>query len=412
MNDTPSAQNFDIVIVGAGPAGLCLARALSGSGLRLAVVDPQSREALAEPAFDGREIALNHATMNTLSRLGIWQRIDEADRHPLRDAMVCNEDDASPLHIEHGDAGLDMLGCLVSNHVIRRAAFEAVADCADVSWFDERRVEQFSAGQNAACVQLDDGASLTAALVVAADGRFSALRRAAGIVTRVHDYGRSMLLARVTLERPHGQVAREWFRHGQTLALLPLNGQRASVVMTLPEPEIARLASVEPEAFNREVTARYKQIMGEMSLISERLTYPLAGVYPERFVSRRLVLAGDAAVGMHPVTAHGFNLGVRGVDELAWRLREAHEAGRDIGASVVLKGYDRAHRRHTLPLYLATDAIVRLYTDDRGPARTLRSLGLRLASSLPPVRRAIAASLADEDAPGTLRRILLGRQNI
>ena len=409
MNTAPSAQDFDVVIVGAGPAGLCLARALSGHGLRIALVDPQRRGELAEPAFDGREIALNHTTMNTLERLGVWARIDDADRNPLRDAMVSNEEDPTSLHIEHGDAGLEMLGCLVSNHVIRRAAFETVADCPDITWYDGRRVAHFSADKPHARVRLDDGVSLNAALVAAADGRFSALRRAAGIVTRVHDYGRSMLVARVRLERPHGQIARERFGRGQTLALLPLNEQQASVVMTLPEPEIARLAGLGPEAFSDEVTARYKGLMGEMTLVSERLTYPLAGVYPERFVSRRLALVGDAAVGMHPVTAHGFNLGVRGVDELARRLLDAHRAGRDMGAPVVLRGYDRAHRRHTLPLYLATDAIVRLYTDDRGPARTLRSLGLRLASSLPPVRRAIAASLADEDAPGTLRRILIGR---
>ncbi len=409
MNISPGAQDFDIVIVGAGPAGLCLARALSGHGLRIAVVDPQTRAELAAPAFDGREIALNHTTMHTLERLGIWARIDDAERNPLRDAMVSNETDPSPLHIEHGEVGLEMLGCLVSNAVIRRAAFEAVADCPDITWYDGRRVAQYSADKPNARVRLEDGVNLTAALVVAADGRFSPLRRAAGIVTRVHDYGRSMLVARVKLERPHGQIAREWFGRGQTLALLPLNEQQASVVMTLPEPEISRLAGLEPDAFSHEVTARYKQLMGEMTLVSERLTYPLAGVYPERFVSRRLALVGDAAVGMHPVTAHGFNLGVRGVDELARRLLDAHGEGRDMGEPVVLRGYDRAHRRHTLPLYLATDAIVRLYTDDRGPARTLRSLGLRLASSLPPVRRAIAASLADEDAPGTLRRVLLGR---
>jgi 2-polyprenyl-6-methoxyphenol hydroxylase-like FAD-dependent oxidoreductase len=122
-----------------------------------------------------------------------------------------------------------------------------------------------------------------------------------------------------------------------------------------------------------------------MSLASERYAYPLVAVYPSRFVSRRYAVIGDAAVGMHPVTAHGFNLGLVGQDTLAGLVRAAHTRGADIASDEVLQRYDRAHRRATLPLFLATNAIVRLYTDDSPPARLVRGALLGAASRVAPI---------------------------
>jgi ubiquinone biosynthesis UbiH/UbiF/VisC/COQ6 family hydroxylase len=197
------------------------------------------------------------------------------------------------------------------------------------------------------------------------------------------------------LARPHEQTAWEWFGYGQTLALLPLHGNQASVVLTLPHEQISRLLQLDENAFSRDLQQRFDNRLGAMRLISTRHAYPLVAVYAERFVSPRFACIGDAAVGMHPVTAHGFNFGLRSVHALATRLRNALARGEDFAAPGVLEGYQREHRSRTGPLYLATNAIARLYCDDRPPARLLRNLALRAGQRFTPFRHALGSVLSD-----------------
>jgi 2-polyprenyl-6-methoxyphenol hydroxylase-like FAD-dependent oxidoreductase len=192
----------------------------------------------------------------------------------------------------------------------------------------------------------------------------------------------------------HEQTAWEWFGFGQTLALLPLGERTASAVLTLPACEIQRLLAMDEAAFGAEITRRFDGRLGTMQPISSRHAYPLVGVYPRQFVGTRFALVGDAAVGMHPVTAHGFNFGLLGVDLLARRLREAHASGLDIANARDLAGYQRELRRATRPLYLATRAIARLYTSDSAPARLLRRAGIAFGARVLPFRRALAGALS------------------
>lgn len=393
-----SATCFDIAIVGAGPAGLCMAVALADTGLSVAVVDPAPDSVLAEPPFDGREIALTHASKCFLERLGIWALLDPAEISPLRDAWVFDGNDPKPMRISHRDGGADQLGYLVPNHRIRACAFEAFRQLDAGSLFSDRRVTGVERGPEGAGLHLDDGRVLTARLVIAADGRFSSTRRAFGIAARQRDFGRSMLVCRMALEQDHQHVAWEWFGRDQTLALLPLNGTQASVVITLPHAEIQRLERLDPAAFNQEVSARYQRRLGVMQLASQRCVYPLIGVWPDRLVSVGFAAIGDAAVGMHPVTAHGFNLGLLSIEALARRIEAASCSGADFANAHLLQAYQREHRRHSLPLYLATGAIVGLYTSTSLPGRLLRRAALRSASRLPPFRRLIARSLTDRRA--------------
>ncbi|ASR43898.1 hypothetical protein BEN78_11455 [Xanthomonas citri pv. mangiferaeindicae] len=389
-------MQVDIAIVGAGPAGLCFARALAGTGLKIALIERQSREAIAKPAFDGREIALTHGSRRIMETLGLWARIDPAQIFDLRDARILNGDADTGLTITAGDGNGRQLGWLVPNHQIRQAAFNAVDGLADVELVCDTAVRGVTHRSDGVELALDGGKTVAARLLVAADSRFSDVRRMLGIGARMRDFGKRMLVCRVAHERPHDHVAWEWFGHGQTMALLPLDPGKASVVLTLPPEAMAQVEAMDDAAFAADIQRRFLDRLGTMTTVGTRHVYPLVGVYADRFVAERAALIGDAAVGMHPVTAHGFNLGLQGAERLADGIRRAQDAGRDIAGRAVLARFQRQHRVATWPLFAATGIVASLYTDDRAPARLVRSATLRIAQQLTPFRRLIAAHLTQE----------------
>jgi ubiquinone biosynthesis UbiH/UbiF/VisC/COQ6 family hydroxylase len=394
----------DVVIVGAGPAGLCLANALSGAGLSIVLVEQQSHAALREPAFDGREIAMTQKSVAFLKTLGVWERIEPHARSQLAGARIFNGSSPFALKIGHALSGHDELGWLVSNHLIRRAAFEAVehlcAENAEIRVMASERVIDVDTDASGARVRLESGATIAAQLVVAADSRFSATRRMMGIAADMHDFGKSMLVCCMTHDMPHDHAAWEWFGHGQTLALLPMNpdpesgGYRSSVVVTLEARDIERLSKLDDVDFNREIERRFERRLGTMSLRTTRHVYPLVSVYPKRFVAKRFATVGDAAVGMHPVTAHGFNFGLVGIEMLSRSICDAHAARLDIAGDALLARYEQKHRHETRPLYLITRFITEVYTRDSLPARIVRDAMLRIGEKLTPFKRAVAMSLA------------------
>ncbi len=387
-------MSFDVVVVGAGPAGLCFARSLAGSGLRIALVERQEEALLADPADDGREIAVTHRSRQLLQRLGIWDRIDAHDIGTLREALVLDGASRDGLIFSPALAGAQQLGWLLSNHAIRRAAFAEVAALPDVRLFAGARVASVRMEAAGAVVSLDGGETLRAQLVVAADSRFSETRRAAGIGANMHDFGKTMLVLRMRHEAAHAQTAWEWFAAGQTLALLPLHDPHtSSVVLTLPPRRMQALLAQDDAALGLDMARRFMHRLGAMEVAGPRCAYPLVGVYAHRFAAERFALVGDAAVGMHPVTAHGFNFGLLGQDVLASGLRSALARGAPIWSPALLQRYERRHRAATLPLYVATRLLAGLYTDDRLPARVLRKLALGAGAHLPPLRRMVVEGL-------------------
>jgi ubiquinone biosynthesis UbiH/UbiF/VisC/COQ6 family hydroxylase len=389
-------MQFDVAIVGGGPVGLAFAGSLSGTGLSVAVVEPQPEAALAAPAFDGREIALTHRSQDIMRELGAWERIPEGVPSALREARVLNGGSPYALRFDTSGRQAAELGQLVPNHIIRQTLFQALsAHPGQTKLFTGCKAVGLETDVDGARLTLSGGEVLQAKLVIAADSRFSTLRRMAGIGDERLDFGKAMLVARLRHALPHDHIATEWFDYGQTMAMLPLNGEVSSVVLTLPPAEIARMREMDGVAFSEEITRRYHSRLGPMELISTRHAYPLVAVYARRFAGRRLALLGDAAVGMHPVTAHGFNFGLHGQDILASRIRAALAEGRDFAAGPVLRGYEAEHRQGTRGLYLATNATALLYTSDQLPARLLRGAALRLGNHLRPVRGAIVNRLMD-----------------
>ena len=391
-------MSHDIVIIGAGPAGLCFARALAGNGLRIAVVEQQPETVLANPPDDGREIALTHRSHRLLRELGLWPLIAETDIGLLRDAQVLDGEDREGLLFRHTETGQDPLGWLVSNFALRRAAWQAVQADTGVEVLAGCKVAGVATDAAGARVQLDDGRTLAAKLIVAADSRFSESRRALGIRADLHDFGKTMLVVRMQHEVPHDAVAWEWFGYGQTLALLPLHdGNTSSVVLTLPRAGIDRLLEMDGAAFDAAITARFDHRLGAMRRVGPAVPYPLVAVYPDRFHAERFALIGDAAVGMHPVTAHGFNFGLLSVESLSRHILGAMKRGEPFWSRSLLADYDVEHRAATRPLHLATRLVAGLYTDDRTPARLARKLALNAGRAAKPFRRLVMHGLTQPD---------------
>ena len=407
--DDPSSTSFlncDVLIVGGGPAGLSLASSLGQAGLAATVLELQGDEQLARPAPDGREIALTHPNVQLLQRLGAWQRLAGHEIGVLRAAEVHDGPVGRnrPLHLHAGGSGVEHLGWIVPNHALRRTAWEVASSTPGVRVLTGARVQRVATHASHAEVEYLQGEAsqpqqLRAPLVVAADSRFSATRRQLGIGAALTDFGRTVIVCRMRCQQPHDQVAHECFDYDRTLAILPLpddvvdGAPLCSAVITADSAQAQALLALPPEDFAASVAAQFEHRLGHMELLGERHAYPLVAVYAHRFSGPRCALLGDAAVGMHPVTAHGFNLGLAGVRTLTDALVQARARGQDIGAHDVLQRYARAHHLHAWPIFQGTNAIVRLYTDTRALPRLARRAVLGAAMRLPPLQAAIVGQL-------------------
>ena len=388
----------DIIIIGAGPAGLCLARNLAETNLRIILIDKQTRQSLAEPAYDGREIALTHMSKKILDKTGIWDMIPEDKVSHIKQAKVLNGRSPFALSFDHRSAGTDTLGFMLSNHRIRKAAFDSLAGFQNVQLYDGAEVANVQTDKHQGSVDLADGRRLKAKLVVAADSRFSAARRMMGISASMQDFGRTCIVCTMQTEMPHDDIAYECFHNDLTLAVLPLTDNRVSVVVTAETARATEIAGMAPGQFSQDIQRRFENRLGEMTLNSKLFSYPLVATFADSFVARRFVMVGDAAVGMHPVTAHGFNLGVQGSEILSQAIRSALAAGEDFASADILSRYLREHRRNCLPLYHGTNALVRLYTRQSHRARFARHALLRIANRLEPAKRLITNQLTQKDS--------------
>ena len=392
-------DEWDIVIAGAGPVGLALAASLAGAGMRIALVDPQPAAALADPADDGREIALTDRSVEMLTAIGAWSKIPAACLSPLRRMRVLNGPSHYAMHFGGGPTTDGLLGRFAPNHWLRRALHDIVRNQPGVTIMTGRSVEQTRLAGERTQVTLSDGSVLHAALVVAADTRRSRLRADQGIGAAVHDYRQAMLVCPMAHERPHQETATAWFEYGRTLVTLPLNGQRSSAVMTLGKHEADRLLGSDDATFDADVTRLYQGRLGTMRAVGQRHAVPVVTAYARRFVGRRFALLGDAAVAMHPTTAHGFNFGLLGQDALARAIR----AARDPGDPASLARYESVHRAETRLFFLGAETIMRLYAaGDSLPARALRDAALRIGN-LPPFRAVLRAQMRDADLRSLLR---------
>lgn len=390
-------MDTDIIVVGGGPTGLAFARQFKGSRLRIKVLEKAPLSALQNPSYDGREIALTHRSREIMQQLGMWQRIDANEIYRLRDAKVYNGTSDYTLHFPQPTKArggqTDRLGNLISNHNIRRAAYEEAAECENIDIRCGVGVNKVSTNEQGAWVELDNGQTLTAKLLVAADSRFSQTRRQLGIAADMHDFGRTVIVFRTQHELSNQHTASECFFYGRTLALLPLQEHLTNCVITISNTKAHELLDLSPEELAKEAQAMLGGRFGEMTIAGTVHSYPLVGVHADKFYGTRSALIGDAAVGMHPVTAHGYNLGLESTDILAKLILQAEIQGKDIANKELLETYNLKHQWHTRPLYHGTNAMVTFFTTDIAPVKLLRDATLRISNNLPPLKKWISKQL-------------------
>jgi len=389
-------MKYDIIIIGAGPAGLGFTCSLADTKLNILLLEKSSLDSLRHPVPDGREIALTHLSINLLKKLGVWSRMPEECIAAIKHARVFNGESSYSLNFNNDQASVEALGYLVPNYLIRQALFEQVEQQVNVTFKTDVLVEDVYSNNNAAYVTLSTGEQLESSLMIAADSRFSETRRKMGIAADLHDFSRTAIVCRMEHELSHHNTALECFHYGRTLAILPMRKKLSSVVITVSTDMADRIMTMNNTQFNHDIQHRIKDSLGNMKLIGQRFSYPLVAVHAKQFVTQRFALIGDAAVGMHPVTAHGFNLGLRGAYSLANEIKTASSKNQDISSLALLKRYQSRHMKVTRPLYLGTNSIVGLFTSENLPAKFLRNIILRAANNFPPFKHLIVSKLIEK----------------
>lgn len=390
-------MNYDIAIIGAGTSGLCFAKSLEGSGLKILVIEKMPEDKLINPDYDGREFAITHLSHKILNELDMWRRIDPQEISLIKNAKVLNGDSDYALHFSHTEAGQKNLGFMTSNHLIKKAAYESVTQNKKIDIMAGVEVIDIQTNNNEGILTLSNDETITAKLIVAADSRFSKTRQMMNIETSKLDFKRTCIVCKMDYEGEEQDTAMECFHYGRTLAVLPLTNKRCSVVITIDTDKADEVLGLSPESLSADIEKRIDGHLGKMTLTTKLFSYPLIGVYAQKFYGQRYALLGDTAVGMHPVTAHGFNMGVRGANTLATEIKKAVAQGLDFGSISVLNVYHQKHRKFTRPLYLGTNALVKLYTNETAPAKFLRHGLLKLGNKLKPAKSIITGLLTETD---------------
>lgn len=374
-----------VLIVGGGLVGQTLAVALGRAGIATVVVDGEAPELAVTPPFDGRASAIAAASYRMLRRLGIAARI--RDVQPIEDIRVSDGDSSLFLHYDHRDIGDEPLGQMVENRFTRIALQQSIEGTKGVTLRAPVTVGRVRRDAAAVEATLSDGTTVKAELCVAADGRASRLRAEAGIETLQWRYRQDGIVCTIAHERPHHAIAHERFLPAGPFAILPLTGNRSSLVWTERKDLAPAFLKLSEADFAAEIQRRIGGFLGEIEVVGERFRYPLSLVLAKSYRARRLVLVGDAAHGIHPIAGQGFNLGLRDVAALVECLEEHAALGLDLGDDALLIAYERWRRTDSVALAAVTDILNRLFSNDLAAVRLARDLGLAAVNRVPPLKK-------------------------
>ncbi|MHB1057776.1 MAG: UbiH/UbiF/VisC/COQ6 family ubiquinone biosynthesis hydroxylase [Rhodanobacter sp.] len=381
---------LDAAVVGGGMVGAAAALALARAGFATALLEARAPAAWdAQAEVDLRVVGLAPSSIALLDELDVWTSIREARACAYTHMHVRDAESGASIDFDAASEGRDRLGCIVENGLVQWTLWRAL-QAAGVRVFCPAEVKAFDAREDRIQLELATGETLSAGLLVAADGVASPLRRLAGIGTRGRDYAQRAVVAHVATERPHRDTAWQRFLPGGPLALLPLADGRSSIVWSLPEAEAQRVLALDDGAFLDALGVASDFRLGRIVASTPRAAFPLKLQLAERYQAERFVLLGDAAHAVHPLAGQGVNLGLRDVAELRDTLVDARRAGRDIGAAHVLRRYARRRRSADTLDALGFDALARIYAW-RSPALVAaRGLGVRVLDRLAPLKRRIS----------------------
>lgn len=399
----------DVVIGGGGMVGFTLALALAQAGLKVVVADPVPISRKLDTAFDGRVSALSYSSVRMLEALGVWLEL-KPKAQPINDILVTDGrlgrvPSPFSLHFDHREIGVPM-GYIVENRDIRAALVARAEGTASLSLECSASVIDCRTTSKSIDVILDNGGTFHALLFVAADGRDSTSRERMGIRLIAWSYPQRGIVATVAHELPHRGVAYEHFLPSGPFAILPMTGNRSSLVWTEREDLADTMLRLPVPDFQAEVVRRFGTHLGEVRADGPRWSYPLRFHLARSYVRPRFALVGDAAHGIHPIAGQGLNLGLKDAAAMAEVAVDARRLGLDFGTLEVLNRYERWRRFDSVALAAATDALNRLFSNDYAALRIARELGLGLVDGFGPLRRFFMRHAGGE--VGKLPRLMRG----
>jgi 2-octaprenyl-6-methoxyphenol hydroxylase len=377
----------DVIIFGGGMIGLALASALDSSGVSTIVVDPADPAPRTEAAFDGRTSAVSSSSMRMLQTIGVTNHLREPGC-PIWRIAVADGLEPGGLHFDPDDG--EPLGWMHENRHLR-AALQTRAEAGPSTWLLwKSRVTNVERGDYGMIVALEDGRKLRAPLLVAADGRSSATREAAGIRIARWKYNHQAIVSVLRHERPHENVAYEIFFPTGPFALLPMTddsgGHRSAIVWSVPNDDATGWLALHDDDFAGEAEAAMGGFLGKIEMLAPRSSFPLGFHHAAQITAKRLALVGDAAHAIHPIAGQGLNLGFRDVASLAEVLVEGARLGLDLGDQQLLDRYQRWRSLDALSVAFATDSLTRIYGVPGKTASAVRRFGMGLIDRVSPLK--------------------------
>ena len=402
----------DILIVGGGLNGSTLAIALAQTGHSVTLVDRLPIDRRADPDFDGRAYSLALASTRMLAALGIWDKVAR-DSQPILDIKVTDGragEGASPwfLHFDHREINEGPMGHMLEDRHLRRALLEVLETNDNITNLAGQDVIDHSIEAGFVQVTLADESQISARMIIGCDGRDSPLAQRAGIKRTGWDYKQTALVCAIEHELPHNGCAHQFFMPAGPLAILPLPGNRSSIVWTEGTKRAAIIAAMDDATYLEALRPAFGDFLGKIALAGKRFTYPLRLTLAQSFAAERLALVGDAAHGMHPIAGQGLNMGLRDVATLTEVLTDAARRGEDIGSLLVLDRYQQWRRFDTAGMAVATDGVNKLFSNDNGLVRMVRDWGMGAVNSVPSARRELIRQAAG--LSGDLPKLMQGKQ--
>jgi len=383
-------NQYDVVIIGGGLVGASLAAALKNSGLALALVEAGSAPAIEDDSgstenWDSRIYAISPGSRTFLEQSGAWQRLDPRRVAPVEEMRVFGDSDAE-LKFSAYQMGVPELACIVENRHLQAALWQGLQSQDNLDFIHPARCAALALGDDAARLTLEDGREFGTKLIVGADGRDSWVRNQAGISAAPVDYQHHGVVANFSCELPHRGIAHQWFAPDGILALLPLPGNRLSMVWSVTPEKSAELTSLTDEALCAQVAAASHHTLGKLQILTPAAAFPLRLLVLPHISAKRVALIGDAAHNMHPLAGQGVNTGFRDARQLAELLIDRGGCT-DSGDAQLLRRYDRKRREDIYSMQSTTYGLKKLFCNDDPLLRTLRNLGLNATNHLIPLKK-------------------------